>query len=142
MHKQYSRLVQVKASKRLGSDQLESDNSHEQAFIRLVSDWNECSVLLTSPFFVVDISEIFLYRCRLIYWFSGINQISLLESLDYISIYLRADMAIYFQIYRRSTNMSTLEGLNEFHSRLQRGKIHKLLSCVMKSKYLIQTNQP
>ena len=31
MHKQYSRLVQVKASKRLGSDQLESDNSHEHA---------------------------------------------------------------------------------------------------------------
>ena len=29
MHKQYSRLVQVKASKRLGSNQLESDNSHE-----------------------------------------------------------------------------------------------------------------
>ena len=29
MHKQYSRLVQVKARKRLGSDQLESDNSHE-----------------------------------------------------------------------------------------------------------------
>ena len=28
MHKQYSRLVQVKASKRLSSDQLESDNSH------------------------------------------------------------------------------------------------------------------
>ena len=27
MHKQYSRLVQVKASKRLGSDQLESNNS-------------------------------------------------------------------------------------------------------------------
>ena len=31
MHNQYSRLVQVKASKRLGSDQLESDNSHEHA---------------------------------------------------------------------------------------------------------------
>ena len=31
MHKQYSRLVQVKASKRLGSDQLESDNSHVHA---------------------------------------------------------------------------------------------------------------
>ena len=31
MHKQYSRLVQVKASKRLGSDQLESDNSHQDA---------------------------------------------------------------------------------------------------------------
>ena len=31
MHKQYSRLVQVKASKRLGSDQLERDNSHEHA---------------------------------------------------------------------------------------------------------------
>ena len=31
MHKQYSRLVHVKASKRLGSDQLESDNSHEHA---------------------------------------------------------------------------------------------------------------
>ena len=31
MHKQYSRLVQVKASKRLGSDQLESDNSRENA---------------------------------------------------------------------------------------------------------------
>ena len=31
MHKQYSRLEQVKASKRLGSDQLESDNSHEHA---------------------------------------------------------------------------------------------------------------
>ena len=28
MHKQYSRLVQVKARKRLGSDQLESDNNH------------------------------------------------------------------------------------------------------------------
>ena len=33
MHKQYSRLVQVKASKRLGSDQLESDNSHQHALI-------------------------------------------------------------------------------------------------------------
>ena len=31
MHKQYSRLVQVKANKILGSDQLESDNSHEHA---------------------------------------------------------------------------------------------------------------
>ena len=31
MHKQYSRLVQVKASKRLGGDQLESDNNHEHA---------------------------------------------------------------------------------------------------------------
>ena len=31
MHKQYSRLVHVKASKRLGRDQLESDNSHEHA---------------------------------------------------------------------------------------------------------------
>ena len=31
MHKQYSFLVQVKASKRLGSDQLESDNCHEHA---------------------------------------------------------------------------------------------------------------
>ena len=31
MHKQYSRLVQVEASKRLGSDQLESDNSHKRA---------------------------------------------------------------------------------------------------------------
>ena len=31
MHKQYSCLVQVKASKRLGSDQLESDNSRRHA---------------------------------------------------------------------------------------------------------------
>ena len=31
MHKQYSCLVQVKASKRLGSGQLESDNTHEHA---------------------------------------------------------------------------------------------------------------
>ena len=31
MHKQYFRLVQVKARKRPGSDQLESDNSHEHA---------------------------------------------------------------------------------------------------------------
>ena len=31
MHKQYSRLVQVKASRRLGSDQLESDNNHPNA---------------------------------------------------------------------------------------------------------------
>ena len=31
MHKQYSLLVQVKASKRLGSDKLESDNSHQNA---------------------------------------------------------------------------------------------------------------
>ena len=36
MHKQYSRLVQVKASKRLGSDQLESGNSHEHA-IKLIN---------------------------------------------------------------------------------------------------------
>ena len=36
MHKQYSRLVQVKASKRLASDQLESDNSHEHA-LKLIS---------------------------------------------------------------------------------------------------------
>ena len=39
MHKQYSRLVQVKASKRLGSDQLESDNSHEHA-LKLIN--TEC----------------------------------------------------------------------------------------------------
>ena len=31
MHKYYSLLVQVKARKRLGSDQLESDNSHKHA---------------------------------------------------------------------------------------------------------------
>ena len=31
MHKLYSRLVQVKARKRLGSGQLESDNNHEHA---------------------------------------------------------------------------------------------------------------
>ena len=31
MHKEYSRLVQVKARKRLGSDQLESNNNHEHA---------------------------------------------------------------------------------------------------------------
>ena len=31
MHKQYSLLVQVKARKRLGSDQLERDNNHEHA---------------------------------------------------------------------------------------------------------------
>ena len=36
MHKQYSRLVQVKASKRLRSDQLESDNGHKHA-LRLIS---------------------------------------------------------------------------------------------------------
>ena len=40
MHKQYSRLVQVKASKRLGSDQLESDNSHEHA-LKLIN--TECN---------------------------------------------------------------------------------------------------
>ena len=39
MHKQYSRLVQVKATKRLGSDQLESDNSHEHA-LKLIN--TEC----------------------------------------------------------------------------------------------------
>ena len=39
MHKQYSRLVQVKARKRLGSDQLESDNGHEHA-LKLIN--NEC----------------------------------------------------------------------------------------------------
>ena len=39
MHKQYSRLVQVKASKRLGSDQLESDKSHEHA-LKLIN--TEC----------------------------------------------------------------------------------------------------
>lgn len=39
MHKQYSRLVQVKANKRLGSDQLESDNNHEDA-LKLIN--NEC----------------------------------------------------------------------------------------------------
>ena len=39
MHKQYSCLVQVKASKRLGSDQLESDNSHEHA-LKLIN--TEC----------------------------------------------------------------------------------------------------
>ena len=39
MHKQYSRLVQVKARKRLGSDQLESDNSHEHA-LKLIN--TEC----------------------------------------------------------------------------------------------------
>ena len=39
MHKQYSCLVQVKACKRLGSDQLESDNSHEHA-LKLIN--TEC----------------------------------------------------------------------------------------------------
>ena len=39
MHKQYSRLVQVKASKKLGSDQLERDNSHEHA-LKLIN--TEC----------------------------------------------------------------------------------------------------
>ena len=39
MHKQYSRLVQVKARKRLGSDHLESDNSHEHA-LKLIN--TEC----------------------------------------------------------------------------------------------------
>ena len=39
MHKQYSRLVQVKARKILGSDQLESDNSHEHA-LKLIN--TEC----------------------------------------------------------------------------------------------------
>ena len=39
MHKQYSRLVQVKARKTLGSDQLESDNSHEYA-LKLIN--TEC----------------------------------------------------------------------------------------------------
>ena len=39
MHKQYSRLVQVKASKRLGSDQLESDDIHEHA-LKLIN--TEC----------------------------------------------------------------------------------------------------
>ena len=39
MHKHYSRLVQVKASKRLGSDKLESDNSHEHA-LKLIN--TEC----------------------------------------------------------------------------------------------------
>ena len=39
MHKQYSRLVQVKASRRLGSGQLESDNSHEHA-LKLIN--TEC----------------------------------------------------------------------------------------------------
>ena len=36
MHKQYSRLVQVKASKRLRSDQLDSDNGHKNA-LRLIN---------------------------------------------------------------------------------------------------------
>ena len=40
VHKQYSRLVQVQARKRLGSDQLESDNSHELA-LKLIN--NECT---------------------------------------------------------------------------------------------------
>ena len=39
MHKQYSLLVQVKARKRLVSDQLESDNSHERA-LKLIN--TEC----------------------------------------------------------------------------------------------------
>ena len=39
MHKQYSRLVQVEARKRLESDQLESDNSHEHA-LKLIN--TEC----------------------------------------------------------------------------------------------------
>ena len=39
MHKQYSRLVQVKASKRLGSDQLESDNSHEHALKLIYTEY-------------------------------------------------------------------------------------------------------
>ncbi len=38
MYKQYSRLVQVKARKRLGSDQLESDNSHEHALKLINTD--------------------------------------------------------------------------------------------------------
>ena len=39
MHKQYSLLVQVKARKILGSDKLESDNSHEHA-LKLIN--TEC----------------------------------------------------------------------------------------------------
>ena len=46
MHKQYSRLVQVKARKRLGNDQLESDNSHEHA-LRLIN--NECLQHTSGP---------------------------------------------------------------------------------------------
>ena len=41
MHKQYSCLVQVKATKTLGSDQLESDNSHEHA-LKLIN--TECKL--------------------------------------------------------------------------------------------------
>ena len=45
MHKQYSRLVQVKARKRLGSDQLESDNSHKHDLShKLESDNSQHSV--------------------------------------------------------------------------------------------------
>ena len=39
MHKQYSCLVQVKARKRLGSDQIESDNSHEHALKLINTEW-------------------------------------------------------------------------------------------------------
>ena len=39
MHKQYSYLVEVKARKRLGSGQLESDNNHEHA-LKLIN--TEC----------------------------------------------------------------------------------------------------
>ena len=39
MHKLYSRLVQVKDRKRLGSDQLESDNIYEHA-LKLIN--TEC----------------------------------------------------------------------------------------------------
>ena len=37
MHKQYSRLVQVKASKGLGSDQLESDNCWKYALEAIIN---------------------------------------------------------------------------------------------------------
>ena len=46
MHKQYSRLVQVKASKRLESDQLESGNSHEHALKLInIECKHECDII-------------------------------------------------------------------------------------------------
>ena len=48
MHKQYSRLVQVKARKRLGSDQLERNNNHKHALRLTHPAWKRQTVLVDS----------------------------------------------------------------------------------------------
>ena len=54
MHKQYFRLIQVKARKRLGSDQLESDNSHEHALKLINTEFKHEYYIMTMNINIVE----------------------------------------------------------------------------------------